>query len=511
MDDSAASERDDQDLRTPRPAGAFERSGRRRFRRAVTLLVLTLVVPGSAQYTAGNKRLGRIVMRCWLAIIAALVVLALITLIHSAFLVRLLSSSSVLTFIRALCILGAIAWLALFVDAWRLGSPRRLLRKHRIASTGLAAGFAIFTAATLLVSSQYVAVASTSLDSIFTSHVVTKSHEGRYNVMLLGGDAGADRVGLRPDSVTLASIDDQTGATVLFSLPRNLQKVPFAAGSVMKKQFPNGFTCGPECLLNAVYTWGSDHKNLWPAGTDTGLDATRSAVEGITGLKVNYYALVDMSGFAKLINAVGGVDVNVKHALPIGPKDAPTSWITTGEHHLNGQEALWFARSRANTSDYDRVARQKCVMSAMLEQLDPKTVLRKFQGIAEAGTQIVSTDIPASELSTFLTLAQKAKSQKIRSVAFVPPLVVTADPNYPKIRAKVASSIAASQAGSKTAASSANGATAGPSVTPTSKATPRSTVAPSTDVIATTRPKDAGVTGNPAPETDDLSAVCSAG
>ncbi len=511
MDGSAASDPDEHDLRTRTPDDAIERSGRRRFRRAVTLLVLTLVVPGSAQYTAGNRRLGRAVMRCWLGIIAALVVLAAITLIHSAFLVRLLSSSSVLTFIRALCIIGAIAWLALFADAWRLGSPRRLLRKHRIASTGLAAGFSIFTAATLLVSSQYVAVASTSLDSIFTSHVVTNAHEGRYNVMLLGGDAGADRVGLRPDSVTVASIDEQTGATVLFSLPRNLQKVPFAAGSVMNQQFPKGFDCGASCLLNAAYTWGSEHKNLWPAGTDAGLDATRSAVEGITGLKVNYYALIDMSGFAKLINAVGGVDVNVKHALPIGPKDAPTSWITTGEHHLDGQQALWFARSRANTSDYDRVARQKCVMSAMLQQLDPTTVLRKFQGIAEAGTQIVSTDIPASELSTFLTLAQKAKAQKIRSVAFVPPLVITGNPNYPKIRAKVASSIAASVAASKAGSGGTVAGTPVPRAKPKPKPKAAAITTSNANVISTTRPKDAGITGNPAPETDDLSAVCSAG
>jgi LCP family protein required for cell wall assembly len=502
MDDLAASERDDHVSRAPGP-GSDERSGRRRFRRAVTLLVLTLVAPGSAQYAAGNRRLGRIAIRCWLGVIALLVLLAAITLVHSSFLVRLLSSSSVLTFVRGLCIIAAIAWLALFVDAWRLGGPRMLLRKHRIASTGLAAGFSIFTAAGLLVSSQYVAVASTSLDSIFTSHVVSAAHEGRYNVMLLGGDAGADRVGLRPDSVTVASIDDRTGASVLFSLPRNLQKVPFAAGSVMNSQFPAGFDCGTECLLNAVYTWGSEHASLWPAGTDAGLDATRSAVEGITGLRVNYYALVDMSGFAKLINAVGGVDVTVKHALPIGPKDAPTSWITTGQHHLDGQQALWFARSRANTSDYDRVARQKCVMSAMLDQLDPGTVLRKFQGIAQAGTQIVSTDIPASELSTFLSLAQKAKSQKIRSVAFVPPLVVTAHPDYPKIRAKVASSIAASQATSTERPV--------PTATATHTATPKATPSPGTKAISTTRPKDSGVAGNPAPETDDLSAVCSAG
>ena len=209
---------------------------------------------------------------------------------------------------------------ALFVDAWRLGEPMGLLRKHRITATGLAAAFSVFTATTLLVSSHYVAVASTSLDSIFTNHVTSKPVAGRFNVLLLGGDAGADRVGLRPDSITLASIDANTGATVLFSLPRNLMKVPFAPGSVMAQQFPNGFDCGSDCLLNAVYTWGSDHEKLWPEGTDAGLDATRSAVEGVTGLHVNYYAMVDMAGFADLVNAVGGIDVDVKHALPIGPK-----------------------------------------------------------------------------------------------------------------------------------------------------------------------------------------------
>jgi LCP family protein required for cell wall assembly len=468
----------------------------------VTLLVLTLVVPGSAQYVAGNKQVGRWAMRCWAAVIALLAVLALTAVVHSAWIVRLASDSSVLTFARALCILGAVGWLALFVDAWRLGAPMGLLRKHRITATGLAAAFSVFTATTLLVSSHYVAVASTSLDSIFTNHVTSKPVAGRFNVLLLGGDAGADRVGLRPDSITLASIDANTGATVLFSLPRNLMKVPFAPGSVMAQQFPNGFDCGSDCLLNAVYTWGSDHQKLWPEGTDAGLDATRSAVEGVTGLHVNYYAMVDMAGFADLVNAVGGIDVDVKHALPIGPKDAPTSWITEGRHHLGGQQALWYARSRANTSDYDRVARQKCVMSAMLNQLNPTTVLSKFQDIAQAGTQIVSTDIPASELSTFLTLARQAKSQKIRSVAFVPPMVVTANPDFDLIRAKVASAIAASAAG--------------PTATPTGRAAakPSATKAPTakapTKVISRTRPADSGVAGNPAPETDDLSAVCSA-
>ena len=145
-------------------------------------------------------------------------------------------------------------------------------------------------------------------------------------------------------------------------------------------------------------------------------------------------------------------------------------------------------------------------MSAMLNQLNPTTVLSKFQDIAQAGTQIVSTDTRRAKLSTFLTLARQAKSQKIRSVAFVPPLVVTANPDFDLIRAKVASAIAASAAGP----------TATPTATPTARAAakPSATKAPTakghTKVISKTRPADWGSAGNPAPETDDLSAVCSA-
>ena len=64
--------------------------------------------------------------------------------------------------------------------------------------------------------------------------------DGRYNVLLPGGDAGAGRWGLRPDSITVASIDAETGRTVLIGLPRNLEDFPFREGSVMAEQFPPG-------------------------------------------------------------------------------------------------------------------------------------------------------------------------------------------------------------------------------------------------------------------------------
>ena len=93
-------------------------------------------------------------------------------------------------------------------------------------------------AGTLLFASHLVGV---QRGFICRCSAVTRSarrHHGRYNVLLLGGDSGAGRWGLRPDSMTVASIDEETGRTVLFGLPRNMTNFPFPKGSVMAKQFP---------------------------------------------------------------------------------------------------------------------------------------------------------------------------------------------------------------------------------------------------------------------------------
>lgn len=498
------------------------------FRRAVSLTVLTLLVPGSAQYFVGNRQVGRAAMRVFLALWGIVVILGVVALASRSALVRLASNASLLSLVQAILVLLAIAWFALFLDAWRLGRPMRMQRKPRLWTTGLTGGVAVLTSAVLLLSSHYMGLASASLSAIFPSTTVHKAEAGRYNVLLLGADAGTGRVGLRPDSMTLASVNEETGRTVLFSFPRNLQRVPFAPGSVMAGQFPAGFICGPDCLLNAVYSWGDEHKDLWPQGMDAGLDAVRSAIEGVSGLPVHYYAITDMDGFSRLVDAVGGVDVSISAPVPVGGSHgAPPFWLLAGRHHLNGAQALGFARSRSSSSDYSRMSRQKCLMSALLAQADPTTVLSRFQQIATAGQQLMRTDLPASQLSTFLKLATRARRQPITSVAFIPPLVVPAAPDFTAIRAKVQLSIAASDA-RKVKRTAAPTPTAGPTAerpptpaltrqaTASPEATPISTPKPTpkakpTDVPAqTSEPDDAGPIANPDPESEDLAATCSA-
>ena len=111
------------------------------------------------------------------------------------------------------------------------------------------------------------------------------------------------------------------------------------------------------------------------------------------------------------MQAVGGLKLNVRDRIPIGGVGGPvTGYIEPGVQRLNGFETLWFARSRESADDYSRMARQKCVMNAMLQQLSPRTVITKFEKIAAASTELITTDLPASELGRFAELAMKARS-----------------------------------------------------------------------------------------------------
>src|SRR5699024_4829342 len=138
------------------------------------------------------------------------------------------------------------------IDAWRIAHPLSLARRQRLFMTVMNGVVCFSLTGALLFASHFVAVQKDFIGSVFGGHTVTHSKQGRYNVLLLGGDAGPTRVGLRPDSITVASIDAATGRTVLFALPRNLADVPFPRGTVMHRQFPHGFNCHEECYLNAV-------------------------------------------------------------------------------------------------------------------------------------------------------------------------------------------------------------------------------------------------------------------
>ena len=230
---------------------------------------------------------------------------------------------------------------------------------------------------------------------------------------------------------------------MLVSLPRNLQNVPFSEDSPMRQVYPYGYNCGPTCLLNAVHTAAQNRTDLYPDSDDPGLDATIDAVEGATNLKINYYVMVNLNGFKGLVNAVGGVTMDVKTRIAMfGHDDSyKQTYIEPGVQKLDGQKALWYARSRVAADDFTRMGRQKCLMAAMLGQLSPQKVLVNATKIAESGKELLSTNIPAVELGQFADLALKSRGEKIAVVSLVPPVVSTVNPNFPAIHAMIQTAI----------------------------------------------------------------------
>ena len=175
--------------------------------------------------------------------------------------------------------------------------------------------------------------------------------------------------------------------------------------------------------------------------------------------------------------------------------------------HLNGREALWFARSRADSSDYDRMVRQKCVMNAMLNELDPLTVLTKFNKIASAGKEIMATDIPTSDLSTMVRLALAAKQLPVSSVAFMPPLIEPGHPDFSVVRSAVAARIARAEAADEKAVQPTE------TTKPTASAQPAA-ARPTADSAQTPSSKrkqpEASETQGRGPVANDLGEICSA-
>ena len=472
-------------------------------RRAVGFVLMSALVPGSVQSFAGNQRVGRVALRVFGGVAALLVLIVIGLFAFRSFTVGLLLTPLVAATLRVLVWVLFVGWLLLLLDAWRLARPLRLGRKPRLGLTAFALVSAVIAGlVTSVAASAFTGAAN--LGEVLSGGGDAKAKDGRYNVLLLGADAAAHREGLRPDSINVASVDAATGRTVLFGLPRNMQRVPFPESSPLRALYPNGFVCDDgECMLNGIYTLGEEHADLYP-GQEAGLAAIKEAVSETLGLELNYYAMVDMGGFEALIDAMGGIRLDIAKPIPIGGVSTKIKgYIEPGKNVLlDGYHALWFARSRAESSDYERMVRQKCVMSAMAQQLDPMTVATKFGELSEAGGDLLRTDVGRGEAYELAELALKAKGLKVSSVNFAPPLIVSARLDFGLIRETVQKKIAQSEAKDK--AKDAKGAGSAKPTEKTSAAEkPASTPSSSTpSEPASQAPQE------PYTETEDLDAVC---
>ena len=417
-------------------------------KRAWWLVGINILVPGSAQLLAGDRRVGRFGIVSTFVLWALAIVTLLLFLFAKPVLYAIGTNVVALTLVQVLLVFYAVLWVVLTVDTLRLTRLVRVEPLARFFVAGLAVTVLVVVASTANYGVTVAGSTRDAISAIFAGGKAANPIDGRYNVLLLGGDAGPDRLGLRPDSISVVSIEASTGQATVIGIPRNLEYSPFSEGSPLYEPFPDGYDCGDDCLISYLYTYGEEHPDLYPdaeaSGSNPGVEAMRDAAEGVLGLTLQYYVLIDMQGFSDLIDALGGITITVPEELPIGINGGPVvDTIEAGEQHMDGVTALWYARTRYNMTDYERMVRQRDVQEAVLAQFEPANVLTKFQAVAEAGAQVVSTDVPQAALGYFVDLASKTRALPVKSLELIPANgVEVEDPNFDDVRELVAGTLA---------------------------------------------------------------------
>jgi LCP family protein required for cell wall assembly len=411
--------------------------------RALGLTVASSFVWGVAHIWAGRRAVGFALMGLLALLVFGGATAAL------AFQERLKQIAVQNTWLNAITVgilVLALVWGAIVIRSFQVVRPTGLPTAMRVTSGALVVILALMVCTPLVYAANATYVLKDTLSSIFpgddkSGGAVNASNpwknRPRINVLLLGGDGGKDRTGIRTDSMTVASIDTKTGNTVLLSLPRSLQKFPVPPN--LRAKWPYGYTGdapdpqhpGSVGLLNELYIQGEQHPELVPGNYPKGKRGphmVENVIGYLLGLKIDYYVLVNLNGFKDIVNAMGGVTVHVEKDLPIGGEIVngvqtrpPTGTLHAGTHHLNGTLALWYGRSRDADDDFHRMDRQKCLMKDIADQANPEKVVANFQKLASAAKSTISTNIPAALLPALVKLSGTVKKgADIQSLPFNP-------------------------------------------------------------------------------------------
>ncbi|GBE21517.1 biofilm regulatory protein A precursor [bacterium BMS3Bbin01] len=270
------------------------------------------------------------------------------------------------------------------------------------------------------------AISPTSTATLPTTTTTTAplwAGQGRFNILLLGGDAGVGRTGIRTDTMMVVSIDPETGDSAILQVPRNFAQMPLPENLQI-----NECNCFSD-IANAIYQFGEQHPDLYPDVADPGAALIMASFQRLMGIQIHYYALVDLEGFVDMVDAVGGVSIYVSER--VYDKNYPHEDGTTevidiqpGEYKMDGHLALAYARSRHGSDDYNRMGRQRCVLEAMLKEANPVTMALRIGPITDAISSYVKTNIPIDQLPNLIDLLPKLDSDRIVSVRFMPPTYV---------------------------------------------------------------------------------------
>ena len=524
---------------TRRPAGTATPAASSRRSRYLPA-VLDALIPGLGHAIAGRRRLSLVFGLPIVFLLAAALVVVLTTSVY-----RLAAQLIADEVIVALLVLqGAIL-------LWRLAAVGSSLFNPRLPRPGVRDALPIAILVVAIVAPQVYAVAATQAvretaneifveetpapvaalpsgtpapDPSFLAPASPSSSPSpsatpavpRINLLVIGVDAGVNRTTYLTDTMIVVSLDPVGETVSMLSIPRDMVDVPLADGRTYTAK------------INGLVSYARHHPKQFPGTDGTGFDVLRDALGALLQIDIDYYATVNLGGFVKVVDTLGGVDVNVarsfcdSHYRGYGFPNGFS--IKAGRRHLNGNQALAYARVRkpAGESDFTRAARQQEVLSGIRDAIARGKFLNDPIKLVKALGKTVATNVPRKKLPEFAEyVSQVGRKQTYRAVITRPLVRGTLEarrgsiqiPNIKRIRAlaeklfsepgtpplekyKAPASKSGRGTGSGTG-SCARAATPKPTPKPTPKATPKPTATPAPTAEPTPEPPDPTPTPDP--------------
>ena len=400
-------------------------------RRRLAAAGLSALIPGLGQLF--NRRSG----------LAALFLIPSLILIGLAFaLVQLQSPARLVAWIVSPQVLGTLLTLNLVTLVWRLlAVGQAFLDTRRTGPTGRLGMLGIVFIAILVVIPhvavhQYGTILGDTFARIFTGAVLGATdargsasgpipRDGeRINVLLVGVDKIRTRTQTLTDTMMVASLDPVGHTVSLVSIPRDLIDTPLG----------NGDAYGPK--LNSLLAYADARPAEFPNG---GMRALEDAIGSLLGVPIHYYASLDFGGFIQMVDAVGGVDVTVARGFDdptydgYGVAGTRGYSITAGKHHLDGVEALAYARSRkaVGESDFTRQTRQQQILVALRDQATRGgSLLFELPGLLDAVGETIRSDVPVHQLPTLAAIMEEVGRDGMTSAVIRSPLVHAKSTRY---------------------------------------------------------------------------------
>lgn len=249
----------------------------------------------------------------------------------------------------------------------------------------------------------------------------------RLNILMVGTDQRG-KGSFNTDTMIVVSVDPKTYQVAMLQVPRDTVDVPVPPNA---QRLWGSVYSGK---INSWYTANMNRTDLWPGKTTQarGMTALKAILGELYGLNINYYVMVNFQGFVDAVNTLGGLLVNVQ--IPVAEDGFPITdqlktrvYIPAGPQHMDGTQALVFARSRHGSNDFDRGHRQQRVIVSLKEQANPQAVFANLTSLIKSLGKAVKTDIPLSGdvLPKLLSLAGKVDTKSVRSYVFAPPFFST--------------------------------------------------------------------------------------